>query len=141
VLGSHRRGRECGAEADLAVDLSAAPRMEDGDREAAATAAEDFVVVKAAGDQGDLAASGESPVVTDGSEDAAPAAMEAAAAASKEEEPAPPESKAPTTKVRRGGCARNSGTPACLSNVPLLIKTVSSAEGWIRGRQRGEEDR
>jgi hypothetical protein len=115
--------------------------MEDGDREAAATAAEDFVVVKAAGDQGDLAASGESPVETDGSEDAAPAAMEAAAAASKEEEPAPPESKAPTTKVRRGGCARNSGTPACLSNVPLLIKTVSSAEGWIRGRQRGEEDR
>jgi hypothetical protein len=140
VLGSHRRGRECGAEADLAVDLSAAPRMEDGDREAAvaaATAAEDIVVVMAGGDQGDLVAAGESPVVAGGSEDAAPAGPAATeSASSKEEEP---ESKAPT-KVRRGGCARNSGPPACLSNDPLLIKAVSSAEGWIRGRQRGEED-
>jgi hypothetical protein len=45
-----------------------------------------------------------------------------------------------TTKVWRGGCVWNSGTLACLSNVPLLITTISFAEGWIRGRQWGEEE-
>jgi hypothetical protein len=106
--------------------------MEDGDREAAAAVAavengaEDFVVVKAAaeegGDQGDLAASAESPAAEGGSEDAAPAAPAAATAAavSKEE-------------------VRGAAVACGIGGHPLLIKMVSSAEGWIRGHQRGAE--
>jgi hypothetical protein len=111
--------------------------MEDGDREAAAAAvtavlngAED--VVKAAaeegGDQGDLAASGDSPAVEGGSEDTAPVAPAAAAAAavSKEEEPA--DSQAPATKVLGAAVARGIPVPLrrgrCLGGDPLLIKMV-----------------
>jgi hypothetical protein len=94
--------------------------------------------VKATSDQGDVAVAGKLPIAAGGSEDTGPEATGSEAAASKEESK-PPESKALTTKVWHGGCARNSGTPACLSNVPSLIKNVSSAEGWIQGRQRGKE--
>jgi hypothetical protein len=126
-------------ESDLTVDLSTMLRMEDGDREATTTTDEDFITVKAASDQGDLTAVGESPVVAGEYEDIGPAATELDATASKEE-PEPPESKVPTIKVRRSGYAWNFSTSACLSNVPLLIKIVSSAEGWIQGHEQCEED-
>ncbi|TVT96854.1 hypothetical protein EJB05_57931 [Eragrostis curvula] len=106
--------------------------MEDGDREAAAAAengAEDYVVVKAGGDQGDLAADGDAAgEATGGSEDAA------SSAAAEAKEPEPPKAKAAKApaNTKKGGSGDAAGArkakPQQNGKVPAAAATASSAK-------------